>query len=129
MNKRGFTLVELLAAIVILALISGIGVVAYTSIVSKSETKVFDAYMDTMHAETILYLSNNPGEMPANGANKNISLSVLKVDPIHNPKKATDLCLGSYVNVARSNVGSIESITYTVHLVCDDYSKTKSYEN
>ena len=129
MNKKGFTLVELLATIVIIGLIGGLAVVAYSSLIHQSEDKVFETYMDTMHGEAILYLSNNPGEMPANGSNKNITLTQLNVDPINNPKKSTDLCLGSYVNVKRTVVNGVDSITYTVYLVCDDYSNHKVYEN
>jgi prepilin-type N-terminal cleavage/methylation domain-containing protein len=57
-NKQGFTLVELLATIVVLGLIAGIATVAYTGIVNDSATRVFESYEDTMHAEAVYRLTN-----------------------------------------------------------------------
>ena len=41
-NKKGFTLVELLAVIVVIAIISTIGTIGISSIINTSKTKAYD---------------------------------------------------------------------------------------
>ena len=58
MNK-GFTLVELLAVIVILAIIGGIGVVSYTSITKKSEGDYYINLINNLELGAANYFTNN----------------------------------------------------------------------
>ena len=129
MNRHGFSLVELLAVIAIIGFIAGIGVVAYNLIINQSKTKVYEAYTDTMHSEIMLYLANNPSQLPKNGAKKDYKITEFPIDPIKNPKDENDLCLNSHVEVTRTNVGAVESFTYKVCLVCNDYNKCTTYTN
>ncbi len=136
MRNKGFTLVELLATIVILALISGIGAVAYTSIVKQSEIRVYEAYENTMHAETVELLAKKPELMPKNNQTERFSLNDIKIEPIHNPRNNNDLCTGSYVEVTRSDYKEgtyVYSLTYKVCLICGDYNSDstdcKIFEN
>ena len=138
-NKFGFTLVELLATIIIIALIGGIGALAYTSIIRQSEDKTFEAYEKTMHAEAMNMIMKKLNLMPKNGEKKKYTLAYMLnnyyIDPIKNPRNSNDLCNtnSSYVEITRQNVGSVESFTYKVCLVCNDYnkdgSKCKTFEN
>ena len=128
MNKRGLTLVELLAVIAILGFISGIGIVAYTSIVDTGKNKVYSSYEETMHAEIMYYLSNHTSELPANGSHRDYKIvSDFPIELIKNPRDENDTCPNSYVRVERNNVGNVDSFTYTVCLICNDYvTKTKN---
>ena len=135
MNKNGFTLVEVLAAIVIIAIIAGIGTVAYTGIMKSTSDKYFERYRDTMHAEAIYYVTNNSDDINWSENTARISLSTLKMDQISNPKNSNDLCTNSYVNLTRNRVNGVLSITYEVCLVCpntnfdDKFELCKTYEN
>ena len=51
MNKQGFTLVELLATIVIISIVSGIAVISYNSIIRQSSNSVFESYCSTVSSD------------------------------------------------------------------------------
>ena len=128
MNNHGFTLVELLATIVIISLIGGIGVVAYTNLIAQSGDNVFKRYEDSMHAEAVYkvkedYYNLNFDEN--NEATLNIYTD-LKMDAINNPKTKSDKCPNSYVKVKRQRTEgeNVLSITYKVCLICNDYRTT-----
>ena len=124
MNNRGLSLVELLAVIAIIGFIGGIGAVAYNMIIRQSETRVYEAYEKTMHAETMQLLVNNVQLLPKAEATtpKRFTLSDIKIEAIKNPRNEKDLCPRSYVDVTRKMVGSVNSFTYKVCLICDDYN-------
>ena len=128
MNKLGFTLIEVLSAIVIIAIIAGIGTVAYTGIMTEVSNKSFERYRDTMHAEAIYYVTNHSDKINWNGDTARIMLSELKVDPINNPKNSKDFCTGSYVDITRSRTSNVLSITYRVCLVCPNTDFDSSFE-
>ena len=139
MNKKAFTLVELLATIVIITLIGGIGTVAYTNLIQKSSDDAFKRYRDAMHAEAIYYVTNNYNDNSklnfVNGK-ATISFNQLQMDPIINPKDKSDKCEGSYVEVTKSYTASgVLSMNYKVCLLCNDFEKDnpaarcKEYEN
>lgn len=129
MNRKGFTLIELLATIVIISIIGGIATIAYTSFINQAADRSFKSYQDTMHAEAAYYLSNNYSKVSFVNNKARLTLSELQVDNINNPKDGSDLCLNSYVDIKRTYVGSVPSITYNVCLKCKDYDNCREYEN
>ena len=135
MNRHGFTLVELLATIVIIALLSGIGIIAYNSVIKEASDKAFEAYRESMHGEAIYYVSNNSDKITWQNNTARLSLNDLKMDPINNPKDKNDLCQNSYVDVVRERYSGsgVLSINYTVCLICNDYNNDgtncKTYDN
>ncbi len=132
MNKHGFTLVELLAAFVIIAAISGIAVVSYSGIVRSANQRVYSSYEDTIHAEMVYHLSNEPW-LPQNNTTERVELTSLDMDPIKNPDDPNDLCLNSYIDVTRNDVNGVISFTYKVCLICNKYNSDgnncRMYEN
>ena len=133
MNRKAFTLVELLATIVIISLLSGLAAVSYTLIVNQSADKVFTSYEDTMHAEAVYKLTMHYGEVDFTDNVARLSLNDLQIDPINNPNDSSDMCLNSYVDVTKSYVGNVLSIHYKVCLICGNYnsdgSNCRDYEN
>lgn len=122
MNNKGFSLVELLAVIVILAIIGGIAAISYTSLIDKTETKSYQNYEQSMKSSATMYIIDN-------GYKNRITLSELidsnKIDEFNNPK-SEDKCLDSYILVNRDSDDS-SSLSYKICLICskDDY-KTHS---
>lgn len=130
MNNKGFTLVEVLATIVIVAIISGIATITYTSFVKKSRDRVFSSYEDTMHAEASYYFFLDTSRLPRDTETKRVSLSDLQIEAIKNPLNSNDLCTNSYVDVTRNDVNGVISLTYNVCLKCSSgYDNCRIYEN
>lgn len=138
MNKKGFTLVEVLASLAILSFITGIAIIAYTSIVARSKLRVFKLYEKTMYAETVSLLTEaaiDPSKaslFPSNNETKTFSLNDIGIEPIKNPRNKDDLCVGSYVEVKREDYNDTDSNTYVdafkykICLICpySDYNVT-----
>ena len=143
MNKKGFTLVELLAAVAIVSILTGIAVIAYNAILENAKMTSFKAYEKTMHAQAMRLMVLSLSEpdkarfFPSNGETKTLSLTDLEIDPFNNPKNKNDLCTDSYVKVKRTVIGNVDSFTYTVCLICrqSEYNASASedlcevYEN
>ena len=136
MNKKGFTLVELLATLSILSFITGIAVMAYTSIVESSKLRSFKTYEKTMYAETVATLTEatyDPSKadmFPSNHETKHFTLTDIGIEPFNNPRNKDDLCPNSYVEVTRDDyIDSdvhVDAFQYKVCLICEhsDYNVT-----
>lgn len=130
MNKKGFTLVELLAAIAIIALLSGIAMISYSALVERSRRRSFEAYEKTMYAQAMEVLvestldQTRPSLIPRNGESIRLDLDDLEIDPFVNPKNKNDTCPTSYVLVTRNDNDTsgahVDAFDYKVCLICPD---------
>ena len=147
MNKKGFTLVELLAVLVILGIIMAIGVGAYSSYQKKAKDDAIKIAEDSMRSGTannfINCTTNNGGKdkelckrytMPSN---KNETTKVWLrdlidesiVDPIANPYKKGEHCnqLTSYVLIRnRAESDKNLDLEYIACLDCGNYRSQNS---
>ncbi len=88
MNKKGFTLVELLATIVVLGILVGITVVASTGIFKNTKEKTEGVFIKTIEDALNMYLDSSARKL-----NFNYSSVVCVLDKTHgkvNLYKATD---------------------------------------
>ena len=60
MNNKGFTLVEIIAVIAILGILSGIGIMAATKYIDNSRQKVLSSMKESMYNATENMLTNPP---------------------------------------------------------------------
>ena len=127
MNNKGLTLIELLAVILIIGLLSGIGLISYNVFIDRAEERVYKSYENTMKAHAEMYLVDNSNSIPTIGNSVNLSITTLGIDPINNPDDSNDKCLNSYVKVTRgTNTDGNVYLTYKVCLICSSYKTDKS---
>ena len=62
LNRKGFTLMELLAVIVIMAIIFAVAVPSISSSIERSKTKQLNAKIEVIEAAGEIYISNHKGE-------------------------------------------------------------------
>ena len=143
MNKKGFSLVELLAVIVLLSIIAGLALLAYDSYYDNSKIKVYQNYEEGMQEAAMEYIIDT-GDMPTTTTKLKLRLKYLVGDEKYNgkyasppyistfksPKGSSDTCLDqSYVEVSQrpkqattdGKVDYNKSFDYKVCLVCKEY--------
>ena len=108
-NNKGFTLVELLAAIVIIAILGAIAVVNFTGFLSNTQEKVFTTYEESMKSATIEYIIDT-GNIPTSSTPVCVKLQTLTtgdtvtkspayLDEFANPNSDDKCITNSYVYV------------------------------
>ena len=119
-NKKGFSLVELLAVVVILGLLAAIGIGATSYLVDKSKQEKMDSQKNTVTMSAQTYMQNNKNLVPKIiGESRVIKVSDLRktnylTEDITNNKGES--CMEkSYVRVYKL---SNSEYTYTTFLYC-----------
>ena len=95
MNKKGFTLVELLAAIIILALLGFIASSSVTQVVKNSKSDLYNAQLESIKLAAEAWGKENIDKIPNEENCKYLTLEVLKEygllkDKVINPKTNTE---------------------------------------
>ncbi len=119
MNK-GFTLVELLAVLVVISIISTIGVFSFSSLTNKSKDDYYKNMISNLELAANTYFSNNREERPPIGSvcNKVPIKRIVESNLISDVKSSNgaDCDLeNSYVYIKRKNNKQYE---YNVSLIC-----------
>ena len=129
MNKKGFTMIELMAAITLLGIMSTLAVVSVSKYLNKSKKTVYRDYEDTLKNATTNYFLDHTGLLPeindASGT-KVLATTLINEDYLENMKDPTNKSFNcnnnSYVIVTRKdNVGFNMDLEYRVCLVCSKY--------
>lgn len=128
MNKKGFTLVELLAVVVILALILAIAVPTITSLISNSGSQAYQTNEKMFARAAKYYLAANMPAAPVNPTDiKIIKLSDLVAGSflpgIKDATNKTQDCTGYVV----ASVSTLQTTTYTPYLKCGSNYITSGY--
>lgn len=127
MNKKGFTLVELLAVIVILALILAIAVPAISNVIQESRNRAYLENVSMIVKAAENYLISNFHSSPTNvGDSIQLSLSDLKTGNYISSIADFDsigLTCNGYVVVTKTNSIDYE---YIPHLKCGDESEIRN---
>lgn len=126
--KKGFTLVELLVTLVIIALLGGIGIISYQSFFNIGKEK----YYSTLESGILLagndYYLDHRDKLPSENSIEKISISDLEegkyIEPVKDSKG--NACTTGYVYAYRSN----NKYNYEVCLECEDgYKSSGKYCN
>jgi len=124
MNKKGFTLVELLAVIVIIAILGTVTTVIYTSVTERGKKGVYENHENTLRGAAEQYLIDNFDLIPTVGNSIDITYTTLlnkhHIETLKDPKGGN--CNLSKVTVTRqADISNNYNLTYKVCLICTNY--------
>ena len=122
-NKKGFSLVELLAVVVLLGILSVVAIIGVNSVIKKANIKYYETQENTLKMAAQSYTQDNRSALPKNiGQSKSIYLKTLQekkyVEEIKDRQGKACNSEDSYVRVFKSSQNSYE---YTAYLVCNEY--------
>lgn len=128
MNKKGFTLIEIIGAFIVIGLIATVAVPGVSKYIQKGKLTTFLTYEDSMEeAATNAVLrcigSNSRNcEVPEKGYSTDIKLNKLIEDGFIDEMKSTDgTCNMEKSFVRVENRGNL-NYKFTVCLFCDSYT-------
>lgn len=123
LNRNGITLIELLGAVTILSILSGLAVVAVSGVIQNSRQKHYETAEKNIEMAAESYAQQNRSVLPkVTGQTTTIALSTLieknYIQPIkdHTDKECNSS--GSYVKIYKH---SQKGYSYTAHLECNGY--------
>ena len=123
-NNKGFSLVELLAVIVVLGILITVATFTYQSILNNSKNKVYKEYEITMQDAAMMFVIKN-GVPSGSKITMSDLVSNQYLDKFVDPEDAKD-CPDSYVTViANSNYSDI---SYNACLICNSYKTENCVE-
>ena len=135
MNKKAFTLAELLGVIMIIAILGGIAVYSVSHVIRSNQTKVIKSYEETMKAATYNYLIDNSNQIPLVNVSRSISLNQLissgYIDPFEGitSSECQNVNSNSYVLVTRGpDLDNNFNLEYKVCFACFDNNNETTYE-
>ena len=124
--KKGFTIIELIVTIVIIAIVGGIGVVAYNNIFDASSKNYYQTVEQSLLLSGSEYFEKNRDELPIKGYNV-VTLDNLEdgnyVSPVKDKKGGT--CESGEVYVTRNP--NTRQYDYEVCLKCLDYESEGAF--
>ena len=129
-NKNGFTLVELLATVVIIAILGGVATISVNYLIQGGKDDLYKDYENTLKTEAENYLIEQMIDgtlsLPRVGESQNIYLSDLiannKVQNLKDPNGGVCSAVETYVKVSRGNDNGVNyNLTYETCLVCPNY--------
>ncbi len=129
-NEKGFTMIELLATITILGVLSTLAVVSMNSVTKHAKNATYQEFEETLKDSTANYLLYNTGLIPDVGGSYKVMASKLTsegyLDNLTDPQIKTANCNNnSYVIVKRnSDVDFNMDLEYKVCLVCSKYKSS-----
>ena len=123
-NNKGFTLVEILAAVAILGILSGIAIAAYSRYIAKSRNEALKVLADSSAEAAEEYFMDHLGETEVTFA-KLVDDQYLESarDPLDNSKN----CKGKVEVNTTTSSGKLDVSSYKVTMCCIDNNYTYTY--
>ena len=130
-NRKGFTLLELLAVIIILGILMGLAYMGVSRYIRSSNDALYEDYEKNISTGATNYLIDHTGSLPLEGQTIRIDASKLicegYIKSLEDPKVDGATCnLESYAIVTRkedSDNGNMD-IEYKACLKCGDYTSS-----
>ena len=117
-SDKGFTLIEILGAIVILGILMGIGVISYTRYRKQAVETSYDLIKKNAVSAAENYFMDNVGEETVD-LHELVEKSYL--DSVKDPEKKNETCDGTVTIIDKSITDgtSLQKNTYKVYLKCE----------
>ena len=130
-NKKGFTLIEILAAITILGILTGIAVVSVTKIIQNGKEEHYNTAEENLTLAGQSYAQQNRDVLPkAIGQKTKVSLQTLVdsnyIQPIKDYSDNDCDLEKSYVQIYKY---SQTDYSYVAYLECPNYNSRKAIDN
>lgn len=128
-NNKGLTLVELLAVIVIIGILSSLAVTAISKLLDRSTENYYKDQEDNIALAAQTYTNDNRNLLPFKTTAPDNTTTIGLCDLINNgyiktvKDKSGKKCISGCVKITKN---SKEDYTYKTYLECDDY-KTEGY--
>lgn len=126
MNNKGFTLIELLGVFVIMGVLSGVAIAAYSRYQSQAVNQAYDTMSQSAAtaAEEYFMAGNSGNEVDLKTLVENEYLS-----PTKDPKAKTENCTGKVTMSTKNKAtnGVLEEKEYKVEIRCKNYNSCKVY--
>ncbi len=125
-NKKGFTIVELMAVITIIGILSAVAIGGVTQYLNKAKRQDFEILEKNMKTALDNYFIDHSAEVPAIGANKKVNAQTLMAEGyltnLEDPDKSGKNCnlTSSYVTVTRAGRADDFNMTlnYRICVIC-----------
>ena len=130
-NKKGFTLIEILAAVTILGILSIVAIVSVNKVIQKSKQNHYVTAEDNLEMAGQSYVQQNRNALPkAIGQKKKIPLKILVeknyIEPIKDYSDNECDLENSYVQIFKY---SQDDYSYIAYLDCPVYDSKEQFEN
>ena len=131
MKNKGFTLVELLAVILLLAVLLAIAVPSLQKVLSNTKNKTYEAFEDTMESAATNYLMNHLEFLPGVSGSLAISAKSLiregYLETMEDPEVESAICDNeSYIIIKQVSAGNGFNLDldYQPCLICSRYKSS-----
>lgn len=133
LNNKGFTLVEIIAVVAIMAILMGVAVVGVSKYQESAREDAYETMEASAHAAAQNYIQKynliiqSAGQTPAW---TEISISDLVggefLKPLKDPKARDHECIGTvYAQKEKASGNKLSHITYKVKVICEQYTSER----
>lgn len=126
-NNKGFTLVEILVAVVIMGILTGVAVPAVTHFIERSRQKSYETMEESLKDAAFNYAMNEGLDFDENSSSTWLDSDMLMeekyLDSMVDPADKSKTCKGfvGIYNDGNVDVDSVNDFVYCIYLKCSRY--------
>ena len=129
-NNKGFTLIEILAVVVLLGILMAAALIAYTRYIEYSRNKSYKILRDSVISAADNYVMDHPGEGIEDATGKKIKTTIdiqtlveyEYLESATDPSDKTSKCTGEIIVTENKENNKISSNSYKVVMCCKRYN-------
>ena len=129
MNKRGFTLIEMLAVVAILGILSTIASVLVSRYLNRANTSAYDTMAQSLYESSQNYIMDHMDLLEKTSFTINSSdlLENDYIDEMKNPKNENENCTAD-ISIKNNNINNeMSNLEYTIIIKCGSKTITSKF--